>query len=68
VVAYSVEEHFAVLKIMLSVPNSFNASASLMEWRNVHQEMCKNYYLHGGTAPRSFGTLHEHKVEVYNSF
>jgi hypothetical protein len=29
-------------------PNSFNASESSPEWRAVHQEMCKSYYLYWG--------------------
>jgi hypothetical protein len=40
--AYSVVEHVVVLKLMLSELNSFDTSESLMEWRNLHKEMCKN--------------------------
>jgi hypothetical protein len=65
VMAYPVEEHVTVLKLILLEPNSFNASESLVEWRNLHQEMCKNYYHHVGTAARSSSTLHWHIVGMY---
>jgi hypothetical protein len=35
-VAYSVEEHVAVLQLMLLDCNAFNASESSVEWQNVH--------------------------------
>jgi hypothetical protein len=38
VVVYSVEEHVAVLQLMLSQPKAFNASKSSEEWRDLHKE------------------------------
>jgi hypothetical protein len=66
-VAYIVEEHVAVLQLMLSDCNAFNASESSVEWQNMHRAMCKNYYLQSKSVPRSSATLHGHVVEMYSA-
>jgi len=65
---YSVDEHIAVLLLMLSEPDSFNASESSTEWRNVYQELCQNYYIPGGHGGRLSSALHGHIVELYGAF
>jgi hypothetical protein len=53
---------------MLSEPDSFNASESLKEWRNLYQEMHKNFYLPGDLGGRLSSTFHRHIVELYGAF
>lgn len=67
-VAYSVEDHVAVLQLMLTQPKSFDASESSEEWRDLYQQMCKDYYIPSGNNPRSSFTLHGHLVEMYGAF
>jgi hypothetical protein len=67
-VAYSAEEHVAVLQLMLSDLRAFNASESSEEWRELHKQMCDSYYLTTGNNPRSSVTLHGHLVEMYSAF
>jgi hypothetical protein len=62
-----VEEHVAVLQLMLSDRNAFNASESSVEWQNVHRAMCENFYLQSRGVPRSSVTLHGHVVEMYGA-
>jgi len=66
--AYSVDEHIAVLSLMLSEPDAFNASESSTEWRNLYQELCQNYYIPGGHGGRLSSALHGHIVELYGAF
>jgi hypothetical protein len=67
-VAYGAEEHVALLRLVSDDPNSFNSSESSSEWKKIYMEMCKNYYLHWGSPPRSSSTLHGHLVEMYGAF
>jgi hypothetical protein len=53
---YTVQEHLLLLQIMSSNPSSFNVSESSPEWREVHLEMCKQFYFHWGSAPRLSST------------
>ena len=66
--AYSAEEHSALLKLLMSEPNSFNSSESSPEWRKVHKDMVERYYLQLGVVPRASSTLHSHFVELYSAF
>jgi hypothetical protein len=66
--AYSAEEHSALLKLLMSEPNSFNSSESSPEWRKVHKDMIGNYYLQLGVFPWASSTLHSHFVEMYSAF
>jgi hypothetical protein len=66
--AYSAEEHSALLKLLMSEPNSFNSSESSPEWRKVHKDMVESYYLQLGVVPRASSTLHSHFVELYSAF
>jgi hypothetical protein len=52
-VAYLAEEHVAVLQLMLSDPKAFNACESSEEWRELHKQMCKSYYIQTGNNPHS---------------
>jgi hypothetical protein len=67
-VAYLMEEHIAVLQLMLSHPRAFNASESSEDWRELHKQMCDSYYLPTGNNPRLSVTLHGHLVEMYDAF
>jgi hypothetical protein len=67
-VAYSVEEHVAVLQLMLSQPKASNASESSEEWRDLYQQMCQEYYIPSGSNPQSSFMLHEHLIEMYTAF
>jgi hypothetical protein len=64
---YTVQEHLLLLQIMSSNPSSFNASEGSPEWREVYLEMCKQFYLHWGSAPWLSSTLHSHVVEMYGA-
>jgi hypothetical protein len=66
-VAYGVEEHLTLLRLVAATPDSFNCSESSPDWKGVYQEMCKTYYLHWGSPPRLSTTLHAHLVEMYGA-
>jgi hypothetical protein len=50
--AYSAVGHSALLKLLMSEPNSFNSSESSPEWKKVHKDMVESYYLQLGVVPR----------------
>jgi hypothetical protein len=64
-VAYGVEEHLTLLRVVSATSNFFNSSETSPEWRAVYKEMCKSYYVHWGTLPRLSTTLHVHLVDMY---
>jgi hypothetical protein len=43
-VSYSAEEHTYLLSGMKIIPNSFNASESLPEWKSLYKLMVEQYY------------------------
>ncbi len=43
-IAYSAEEHVALLQLLLEQPDSFNCSENSSECRKVHGDLCKNCY------------------------
>jgi hypothetical protein len=49
-------------------PDSFNSSESSPEWRKVHVDLCKTYYIKHGLPCRASSTLHSHFFEIYSAF
>jgi hypothetical protein len=64
----AVKDCVAVLQLMLSETIVYNASKSSVQWRNLHHEMLKSYYLHCGSALRSSLILYGHTVKMDGSF
>jgi hypothetical protein len=66
--SYSAEEHTYLLSGMKIIPNSFNASESLPEWKSLHKLMVEQYYNPYGYNLRPSATLQLHFVDVYSAF
>ncbi len=60
------QKHLFLLSFIRCVPNSFNASETSPEWREVHKKMVE-VYLQMSVPPRSSVTLHGHFVELYSA-
>jgi len=66
-IAYGVEEHLALLRVVSATSKSFNSSETSPEWRAAYKAMCNSYYVHWGTQPRLSTTLHAHLVDMYSA-
>ena len=64
--AYSADEHVALLTIVSSVKGAFNVSESSPLWASVYKQMCDGFY--STTCQRLSSALHGHFVELYSSF
>jgi len=65
--SYSAAEHLFLLQSIELVKDSFGASESSPEWKEVHKLMVEGYYGKLGSG-RSSVTLQSHFVEVYSAF
>jgi hypothetical protein len=66
--SYSAEEHTYLLSGMKIIPNSFNASESLLKWKSLHKLMIEQYYNPYGYNSRPSATLQSHFVDLYSTF
>jgi hypothetical protein len=64
---YSAAEHLFLLQSIELVKDSFGASESSPEWKEVHKLMVEGYYGKLGSG-RSSVTLQSHFVEFYSAF
>jgi hypothetical protein len=62
--AYSADEHQALLTVLQEMPTVFNGGESTPEWKeHLYKKMVEGFYLNLGAVPRQSITLYGHFEE-----
>jgi hypothetical protein len=65
---YNSMEHYTLLLLMESTPDSFHSTESYPEWKALYDKMLVDYYNKYNMTPRESMALQKHFVEFYSAF